>query len=156
MKQLSFVCLSKFVSAANILSFVFSMSWDISWSYSNVKFLSASLPLGHLYIFHHNHFYYLFPFFVWLHLFSQSSYIPRVPWRVALPSFPHPALLSFNLCLISVSLPTLSLLIFFLHFHLSWWIPFLSSMLGKMSCGFITEREGGNTSANFADCVWTE
>lgn len=50
------IFLSEFGLTSNTLHFVLSMLWNVSESSFNLKVFPASLHLGHLHAFHHNHF----------------------------------------------------------------------------------------------------
>ena len=94
---------------------------------------------------------------IWLCLFSQSCLICRLPWRMALPTFPHPAFFCNSIYIwFKFHFQYCHFLFFHLHFHLCWPIPFFIIHVRKISHGFIAGREGGNLTTCFADCVWTE
>lgn len=134
---MSFICLSKFVSASSGFPFVFSMSQNIFWSHSSVKFLPASLSLRHLHLFHHSHLYYLFPFFIPLNLFSEinlAAHLESADER----HFHHPHtqlfLLSFNLLDFSLTSHITTFHFCCTSISVGWFLVF-SCMLGKCHMG---------------------
>ena len=95
------------------------------------------------------------PSLMWLSLPSAGC-ICGISWMAAVSAFSKSALLSVITSAPYLNFISSVILFYLLHFHLFGLISTFRYHFCKMSGEFITRRQGGNATAYFAVCVWTE